>query len=283
VNQRALHLIFIAFALLICYGHVSAGGFQAEVYPREVRPGDPFLVQVTGIKSSRLISASLGKNKLLFNRCGKGCYLAIGAIDIKTEPGIYPVQLKAGKKKNILDLTVLETTFPKQELSLSEEKVFLDQKNLRRVKRENKRLKALFRKVSGKLWNGDFIFPLENEISTEFGTERLINHEITSVHSGVDISGEEGEEIMASNRGKVILKKELFFGGKTVIIDHGQGIYTIYMHLSKYNVRLHDIVPKGYVIGYVGSTGRATGPHLHFGVKISKINVNPISLFELEL
>ncbi|NWF76612.1 MAG: M23 family metallopeptidase [Nitrospirae bacterium] len=88
---------------------------------------------------------------------------------------------------------------------------------------------------------------------------------------------------MASNSGKVVFKRELFFGGKTIIIDHGDGIYTIYMHLSKYNVKLHEIVPKGFIIGYVGFTGRSTGPHLHFGVKISKINVNPISLFELEL
>lgn len=282
MNKRAFQLIWvIGFTLFYTY-YVYADTIQAEVIPVEVRAGDPFFIKVTNIKSSRNLSASFKNNKLHFNSW-EDCYLAIGAVDIKTEPGIYPLQIKFRKKKLIREIKVLETIFPKQEISLSDEKVFLDRKNLKRVKKENKRLKTIFRKVTRKLWDGDFILPLENEITTDFGTERIINHNIKSLHTGVDIRGEEGEEIMASNRGKVVFKKELFFGGKTIIIDHGGGIYTIYMHLSKYNVRLHEIVPKGFIIGYVGSTGRSTGSHLHFGVKISKINVNPISLFELEL
>jgi murein DD-endopeptidase MepM/ murein hydrolase activator NlpD len=79
------------------------------------------------------------------------------------------------------------------------------------------------------------------------------------------------------------LAEELFFGGNTVILDHGQGIYTIYMHLSKFNVSPGDTVSKGDVIGLVGSTGRATGPHLHFGAKVTGINVNPASLINLKL
>ncbi len=284
MSKIPFHIIFlIIFVSLLFCRNVSAINFQAKVYPLEVRPGDPFIVEVNGIKYRKMISALFGKSKLYFNSCGKDCYFAIGAIDIKTEPGIYPIKLRIRKKKCILNLTVLETTFPRQQLNLSEERVFLDRKNLMRVKRENKRLRDIFQKVSGKLWDGDFILPLENEISSEFGTERLINSQIKSLHRGVDIHGEEGEEVMSSNRGRVVLMKELFFGGKTIIIDHGQGIFTVYMHLSKYNVKINEIVPKGYIIGYVGSSGRLTGSHLHFGVKISQINVNPISLFELDL
>lgn len=282
MNRRAFQLIWVIVYTLFCTYHVHAETIQAEIIPVEVRPGDPFFVKVTNIKSSKNLYASFKNSELHFNSW-EDCYLAIGAVDIKTEPGIYPLQIKFGKKKLIREIKVIETTFPKQELSLSDEKVFLDRKNLKRVEKENKRLKTIFRKVTRKLWDGDFILPLENEITTDFGTERIINHNIKSLHTGVDIRGEEGEEIMASNRGKVVFKKELFFGGKTIIIDHGDGIYTIYMHLSKYNVKLHEIVPKGFIIGYVGFTGRSTGPHLHFGVKISKINVNPISLLELEL
>lgn len=283
MNKRAFYLIFFTVYTLFCTYHVHAKTIQAEIIPIEVRPGDPFLVKVTGIKSSKNLYASFKNSELHFNSCGANCYLAIGAVDIKTEPGIYLLQFKSGKRKLIREIKVIETTFPKQEISLSDEKVFLDRKNLKRVKKENKRLKTIFRKVTRKLWDGDFILPLENDITTDFGTERIINRDIKSLHTGVDIRGEEGEEIMASNSGKVVFKRELFFGGKTIIIDHGDGIYTIYMHLSKYNVKLHEIVPKGFIIGYVGFTGRSTGPHLHFGVKISKINVNPISLFELEL
>jgi murein DD-endopeptidase MepM/ murein hydrolase activator NlpD len=125
------------------------------------------------------------------------------------------------------------------------------------------------------------MLPLENETSTLFGTKRILNKKRVSVHKGLDIKWE--EEVKASNSGRVVLAEELFFGGNTIILDHGQGIYTIYMHLSEFNITPEDIISKGDVIGLVGSSGRSTGPHLHFGVKVLNINTNPISLVKLNL
>jgi murein DD-endopeptidase MepM/ murein hydrolase activator NlpD len=133
------------------------------------------------------------------------------------------------------------------------------------------------------MWEGKFIAPLENEISTVFGTKRVMNEKWTSVHRGMDIRGKEGEQVRASNSGKVVLSEELFYGGNTLVLDHGQGIFSVYMHLSGFNVKSGDIVSKGDAIGLVGSSGRSTGPHLHFGVKVVGINVNPVSLMKLEL
>jgi len=99
----------------------------------------------------------------------------------------------------------------------------------------------------------------------------------------VDIRGKEGDRVAASNRGRVVLAEELFFGGNTVILDHGQGIFTIYMHLSSFNVKPDDLVSTGDVIGSVGSSGRSSGPHLHFGVKVLGISVNPVSFAKLRL
>jgi murein DD-endopeptidase MepM/ murein hydrolase activator NlpD len=99
----------------------------------------------------------------------------------------------------------------------------------------------------------------------------------------MDIRGEEGEDVRASNRGRVIFAGELFFGGNTIIIDHGQGIYTLYMHLSEIHVRSGEMVSKGNIVGLVGSSGRSSGPHLHFGVKVMNTNINPLSLIELDL
>jgi murein DD-endopeptidase MepM/ murein hydrolase activator NlpD len=110
-----------------------------------------------------------------------------------------------------------------------------------------------------------------------------MNKTWTSVHRGVDIKGAEGDKVRASNNGKVVLAQGLFFGGNTIVLDHGQGIHTVYMHLSQMNVRFGDSVSKGDVIGLVGSTGRSTGPHLHFGVKISNVSVSPPSILKLDL
>ncbi len=193
------------------------------------------------------------------------------------------LKMKAGKKKRNLKLSVKKTAFSKLKLTLPDDKVFLSPDDLDIVNNEQERLQSLFRRVSEKQWAGAFIPPLENDISTRFGTKRIMNRKWIIVHKGIDIKGQEGEEIRASNNGMVVLAEELFFGGNTVIIDHGQGIHTIYMHLSKTNVKPEDTVSKGDVIGLVGSSGRSIGPHLHFGVKVQGINTNPLSLLKLEL
>ncbi len=256
---------------------------HAEISPKKISPGDAFIIRVTGVKKGRTLCASFGKAKIPFGNCGEGCRLAVWAVDIQTKPKAYNVKVTAGKKKIKLKLLVKKTKFPELHLSLPDEKVFPSPEDLDRVEKENKKLKDIWQTVSEKLWEGKFIAPLENEISTVFGTKRIMNEEWTSVHMGTDIRGEEGEQVRATNGGKVVLSEELFYGGNTLVLDHGQGIYSIYMHLSGFNVKSGDTVAKGDTIGLVGSTGRSTGPHLHFGVKVAGINVNPISLIRLGL
>jgi murein DD-endopeptidase MepM/ murein hydrolase activator NlpD len=262
---------------------VPADAFQSEVIPDEIRSGDVFLIRITGAKTSRLPSGSFLGKKLIFSGCGEGCFIAIGASGIKTKPGTYTIRLKAAREKANLNISATQPDFPLMHLTLPKEKVFLSSANRKRANAEKNKLKTIFGKVSEKLWEDDFILPLENDISTVFGTRRVINHKKISVHTGLDFRGPEGEEIVASNQGKVVFAKEQFYGGNTVIIDHGQGIYTFYMHLSGFNITTGDVIAKGDVIGFVGSSGRSTGPHLHFGAKVRGIDVNPESLFNLEL
>jgi murein DD-endopeptidase MepM/ murein hydrolase activator NlpD len=224
----------------------------------------------------------MGK-KFYFSRCGKHCFIAVGAVEMKTIAGSYTINLKIGKKRMCKSIVVKPSRFPILELTLPEDEVFLSAESLKRTKKEEKQLKSIFKKVNHRLWEGDFILPLENEISSLYGTKRIFNEKRISPHNGMDIRGEEGEEIRASNSGRVVLGDELFFGGKTIILDHGQGIYTLYMHLSKISVRYREMVSKGDVIGLVGSSGRSSGPHLHFGIKVMNININPLSLVELDL
>lgn len=271
-------LFLAAFALV---PHAEA--FHARLTPAAVRPGDAFVLKVTGMKQPALPSAVLNSGTLRFSRCGKGCFLAIGAVDLDTKPGAYRVLLKIGKKTASRRLRVLRAAFKTTHITLPEEKASPGIGDIERINREAHLLHSIWQIDSEKLWDGNFMLPLGNALSTPFGTKRIINNETVSIHRGLDMQGQEGEPIYAANRGRVVLTEELFFGGDTLILDHGQGIFSIYMHLSGFTVSPGDIVAKEDVIGFVGSSGRSSGPHLHFGVKVGNISVNPLSVAGLPL
>lgn len=270
----------LTFLLLTC---TSVFAFRVELSPDAVSPGDPFVVKVTGTDDRQVPTASLKKKTFPFSRYDDDGFVGIGAVDVTTTPGVYFLTVKVGGKKKKIKLTVERTVFRTQKLTLPRNKVSPSREDSQRVKRENRKLKGLFSKVSERIWHGEFILPLPNEISTGFGTKRIMNRKWKVIHKGLDIRGQEGEEVKAANNGRVALAEELFYGGNTVVLDHGQGIYTVYMHLSRFNLGIDDLVSKGDVIGLVGMTGRATGPHLHFGVKVMNLNANPVSFMELPL
>ncbi|UCE79373.1 MAG: M23 family metallopeptidase [Nitrospiraceae bacterium] len=279
----ALIPLYAIPVLLVCFFHGSAEGIDAEVFPPAINQGDAFTVKVSGVNPAGLPMAELSGKQLSFSSCGEDCFLALGSVSIDTQSGDHIIRLNIGDQEINLSLAVKQAAFPERHLTLPDEKVFLNPEDLKRAQAEAAKLKSLWPVVTDKVWEGNFILPLENSISTAFGTKRIINKKKNSIHRGIDIRGKKGEKVNATNTGRVVLAEELFFGGNTLILDHGQGIYSLYMHLSAFNVAVDDIVAKGSVIGFVGSTGRSTGPHLHFGVKVLNVNTNPISLAELEL
>jgi len=276
-------IAFLISAIFIFFTYVPVYAFQADVSPSEIKPGDAFVIKINDAETSHLHAASLKGRRFYFSRCGESCFAAIGTVGIRTKPGSYAIKLRVGKKIKNLHLIVTQKSFTTTELTLPDDQVFLSKKDLKRVKRENKRSKQIFQKVSQSHYEESFILPLENDISTPFGIKRILNKKWISIHRGVDVTGKDGEEVKASNNGRVALAEELFFGGNTIILDHGLGIYTIYMHLSNFNVNVGEMVSKGNIIGFVGSSGRSTGPHLHFGVKVMNMSANPVSLIELNL
>ena len=280
LSTSSLHILWIFF---FCVTVQQAGAFQASVFPSQIHPGDAFMIRVSGLKSATGPTAYLNNEPLRFSSCGDGCYVAIAAVDLNSGPRTQKIALTAGNHKSVLRLRVLKSSFQTIHLTLPEGKVSPGTEDLERIRKEADLLQSIWGIDSERLWEGDFVLPLENPLSTPFGTKRIINKETNSIHRGQDIRGREGEEVHSSNRGRVVLAEELFFGGNTVVVDHGQGIFTIYMHLSRFNAGPGDILEKNAVIGYVGSSGRSSGPHLHFGVKIAGINANPVSLTKLKL
>jgi hypothetical protein len=279
----SLCLIVLCLVFFLSLSALHADAFQARIIPSRIYPGDVFMIRVSGLKKAADPSALLNDKPLHFSSCGKGCFIGLGAFDLSTRPGVYRMLLKAGQQKTMLRMRVLKGRFETIHLTLPEEKVSPSPENIVRIEKEADLLNSIWQIDSERLWEGSFLLPLQNPLSTPFGTKRIINMATVSIHKGLDIKGQEGEEIRASNTGRVILTEELFFGGNTVILDHGQGIFTVYMHMSGFKVSPGDLVSKNDIIGFVGSTGRASGPHLHFGVKMSGINVNPVSLTGLKL
>ena len=130
-----------------------------------------------------------------------------------------------------------------------------------------------------RLWTAPFAKPRATRITSAFGGGRIFNGEVTSRHMGTDFAGAVGEPVRAANRGIVRLLGAFYLGGNVVYIDHGEGIVTAYLHLSKQLVAVGDTVEQGAIIGNVGATGRVTGPHLHFIARYGQITVDPLTLF----
>ena len=135
--------------------------------------------------------------------------------------------------------------------------------------------------ISAQYWKDGFLLPLNGRISGHFGNQRIFNKIPKNYHSGTDIAAPKGDEIKASGNGKILLAGgNYFFSGNMVIIDHGQGLQTIYAHLDKALAKVGQEVKKGDVIGLVGTTGRSTGPHLHWGATVNNVRFRPHSLLE---
>jgi len=260
-----------------------AEDFRVEISPARIEQGNAFMLRVSGLAEDSDLSAFFNEIPLRFSGCGSGCAIAIGTVDLPVEPGDYSIPLIVGDQKKTVQITVSPGRFDVIHIEVPQDKATPGPVEMERIRKEADLLDSIWSIYSERLWEGQFILPLPNPLSTPFGTQRIFNKTTVSIHRGLDIKGKEGEKIYASNHGRVALTEELFFGGNTVILDHGSGIFTIYMHLSRFNVRPGDLVSKKDVIGFVGSTGRSTGPHLHFGVKVAGINTSPTSIAALDL
>ena len=198
-------------------------------------------------------------------------YAALIGIDLEAKPGKTPwrvgfVDGTGAPRKAAGAITVKARKFPVQRLSLPKSMVDLSPEDERRANAESARLRTLFDTVGPeRLWRGPFTKPVATDAKAEgFGSRRVINGKPRSPHSGADFAAPAGTPVVASNRGRVALVVEFFFGGRLVALDHGEGLYTLYMHLDRADVVEGALVERGSIIGAVGSTGRATGPHLHW-------------------
>ncbi len=216
---------------------------------------------------------------------GKGeTWYGFLGVDLKTRPGPAPLDVEGlpGGEKRRIEIAILEKDRGVRVLTLPREMVELDPQTLDRVRKESGIMnEVLGTSPSTPSWTGPFVPPLSGRVVGVFGTRSVINGLNRSPHSGVDLKAEAGTPVHSINNGRVLLTAEHFFTGKTVVIDHGGAIQSMYFHLEKFLVDQGEEVRKGQTIGLVGSTGRATGPHLHFGVRINGARVDPMQFMAL--
>ena len=258
---------------------------RVETLPGVVKQGDACFIRASGPASLTSIYGEFqGERFPMASGVQNGTYEGLLGIDLNIRPAAYEIKLLAtdgeGKVyRSGLWLKVKRADFKTQRLSLPSPMVDLDAETLERVDREEKRLKALFQGFrEERLWGGPFVHPVPGEVTTGFGLRRIINGQPRSPHTGVDLRGEKGTPVWACNSGVVALVDQLFFSGKSVILDHGWGLYSMYFHLSETLVGEGDRVRTGAMLGRVGSTGRSTRPHLHWAIRIREARVDPLSL-----
>ena len=268
----------------------SSAGEAIELTFRALEPGEIILATLKENPDVQKVTIRfLGREYLLENNRGAGPAFALIGLDLSLKPRSYLMKITLEKRNGSVEdiwkkISLSAREFPVRKLWVKEEFVTPPPEVQERIQREAEILEAVYSAPSLE-WSGEgeFALPFSGEAANNFGERRIYNNVPRSFHSGVDISAPLGAPILASNSGKVVLASDLYFSGKTVIIDHGLGLFTFYCHFSKLEVRRGQQVKKGEVIGLAGATGRATGPHLHWGVKIFESRVDPFALLSLTL
>ena len=280
----------IVLALVFLPGSVvSADRLVVAWHPARPRVGDVAWMHLRGASEAAVIEGSVDGQPLTFFPYAGG-HAALLGVDIDTkpggkawrlailEPGLDPQRL-SGK------LNVSGRKFSVQRLTVPPGMADPDPETGRRAEAEGRQLQMLYRTISPeRLWRGAFVRPVAGtEAPSGFGARRIINGKARAPHGGADYSVARGTPVVAANAGRVALVAEYFFPGRLVAVDHGLGLHTLYFHLDTVAVAEGDRVDRGQTLGTVGATGRATGPHLHFGAQLGGARIDPAALLALRL
>jgi murein DD-endopeptidase MepM/ murein hydrolase activator NlpD len=254
------------------------------------KQGEVVVVRVPADQPTATVMGRFLNRKIPFFPDGSGTssqsYVGLVGIDLQDAPGthelIIDIASSAGLRRLSYNVLVIKEKRAVQHLTLPKDKVDLDEDSLIRVKAEQAQVRTVLDAVSTRrLWANDFLRPVDGPITGAFGRQRIINGQAKNPHNGEDIAAPLGADVVAMNDGVVCLTADHFFSGKGIFVDHGLGLYSMYFHLSEVSVKDGEMVARGQIIGKVGASGRATGPHLHWGVNLNGARVDPLSLIKL--
>lgn len=294
----AIPLPVIAAAALLAAAQVTDpdAGYTVTWIPERPVQGSLIYVRVTADgdgRSNTAISAVYGQvvgQPLHFEVVESGGWgglagIPIGAVD--------SIELRLTVERNSGELEILRTVIPVASLNFPLERLRVppefvqppDSAVAARIAAERRKARevSLRSHSTPRLWTAEFVRPRPGRITSDYGRRRILNGTVRTRHLGVDFAGAEGEPVRAANRGVVALVAAFYLAGNVVYIDHGAGLVTAYLHLSDVAVAQGDTVMPGQLVGQIGSTGRVTGPHLHWVMRYGTVTVDPLSLFSLGL
>jgi murein DD-endopeptidase MepM/ murein hydrolase activator NlpD len=248
------------------------------------------LFQVATSSKIQSLSASWFGHELIFFHPPDGrSWYALAGVPVETTPGRYALTVKktlsAGKSAEIrIKIKVAAAAYPRITIKVAKQFTEPSPEQLREITADKDvKQKTFAAETPQRLWVGTFLPPVSAPVSDVFGTARVINQEVKSRHLGLDYGVPAGTPIHAVNHGTVLLARPLFFEGNCVVLDHGQGLLSLYLHLSEFSVKEGDEVAPGQIIGLSGGSGRATGPHLHLAIRWQGVYVNPATLLKMHL
>jgi hypothetical protein len=261
------------------------GGVEVHLSASDPVQGGVVLVDVAASPASGTVTGAWKGKPLVFWH-DEGRQRALLGVDLQSDVGPSSLVIRLSQAPDApcgVALEVRPGVFAERRLEVPRRYVDLSPADRARAEREAARLEALFAaETADRLWERSFRLPLDGAMpSDNFGQRRILNGEPRSPHAGVDFSARPGTPVLAAGRGRVALAGSLFFSGRTVVLDHGLGLFSFYGHLSAIAVRRGEVVEAGALLGKVGATGRATGPHLHWSVRLQGARVNPLSLVAL--
>jgi len=270
-------LLFFIFSLLICRSSFAADLLLSSP---SVLPGETLRVEINGVAPDRKMRVDFRGGKYPLYVVGPSAQRALIGIALGEEPGVYPLQ--------VLDISVHGRPYPElaaATVEVATRTYTIENVNFSKQKTELMNAERLESALIGQkkkylsrtqLWEGSFAEPVKGPLIGEFGLKRFRNKTIEAgFHKGVDIRAAEGAPVIAPNHGIVMLSSNFRAHGKTVMLNHGQGVMSIFLHFSRLKVHPGQQVKKGDVIGLIGSTGLATAPHLHWQVYVHGVPVDP--------
>ncbi|MDX1454322.1 MAG: peptidoglycan DD-metalloendopeptidase family protein [Gammaproteobacteria bacterium] len=268
-----LSLLACLAALASVASHAAEVGELPE--PLAV-PGGVAVVTLDGIAADAQPEALYyGRPAMVVRHAG--AWHAVVGIPLSAKPGTQEVRVTSAGGEQVFGFEVNTREYESQYITLKNDRMVNPYKNdLERIGRERKEINAALEQFTwAETPQMRFILPIEGPQSSAYGLRRYFNEQPRAPHSGIDLVAPAGTPIKAPARGIVLETGEYFFNGNTVFLDHGQGLVTMYCHMSEIDVSPGDVVEQGKVIGKVGATGRVTAPHLHWGVSLNDVRVNP--------
>ena len=258
--------------------------------PTRLVNGSPIMFRVTAPEPLKTLSGKWREHDVFFSYDSRSkVWYGIGGVSLETKPGKYSLDLSGdttGGKDLSFAQSIVVGKGKYHSIAASVPKKFTEPsaEQLHQIGEDKAVKEHAFAGITpAQEWKGNFLPPASAKISDVFGTSRTFNGRVQSVHQGLDFAVTVGTPVAALNSGKVVLAQPLYFEGGCVVLDHGQGLLTLYMHLSKIEVKEGEHIDRGQRIGLSGGTGRATGPHLHVAVRWQGVYLDPQTLLSLQL